>query len=141
MAERPTVVAPEGLAPRDLVFGLSVNGIDRAIPASLVQGSRVFVDAVGDVPILLLVSADGLAVRAFDARNRGTEIELFAREGATTWIDSGGQAWGFEGCTTVAGERGDCLKPIAVVRSYWFDWRGQHPETTLARAPGLRPRP
>ncbi len=134
MGQRASVVAPVGpFAARDLVFGITAGGADRAYLASSVRSSRVVLDHVGAVPVALLVATDGQSVRAFEAHAAGGDVELFADpQRPSTWIDATGAVWGFDGCTQPAGR---CLQPLPVMRSYWFDWRGRHPSTSVWTPP------
>jgi hypothetical protein len=145
MATRPSVTAPAGpLRPRDLVIGISVSGADRAFPLDLLDAPPSspsaarppLHDDVGDVPVILLVGEDGKSIRAFDARLEGRVVELYAAPGAD-WLDAEtGRAWGFDGCSVTPPKL--CLSHLPILRSYWFDWREHHPNTSVASAKGVR---
>lgn len=135
MARRPSVLPRVGpLAPRALVLGFHAGGVDRALPVDRVLASSVVMDEPGTATIALLVGPDGRSVRAFDARLPGgaAPIALFAQPAHPgVWVDAEGGAWGFDGCATSGAHQTRCLAPVALMRSYWFDWRAHHPTTTV----------
>src|SRR5829696_2653351 len=61
---------PKGspFAPRTLVVGVTVNGRSKAYPLDALRQSRVLLDTVGDVPLMVAVAEDGRSVRVFDRR-------------------------------------------------------------------------
>jgi hypothetical protein len=130
MKKRPAVIsyAENGIADRDLMYGIQAFGESKAYPSTTVFHEKLIQDRLGSEPIILLVGPDNQSVRAFRARVPGVEpLPDFYRTN-TGMIDSAtGKHWNFQGCT----EQKICLERIEVIADYWFDWRHYHPETTV----------
>lgn len=140
MLRTPTVIgAPDGvLAPRELVVGLSVGGVDRAYPVREVVARAPISDEVGGTPVLIMVGPDGQTIRAFERRlgGGGPALEM-GRDPSSALVDAGTQsAWEFRGCATAGPLRGQCMTPIALLKDYWFDWERYHPDSTVFAAAG-----
>jgi hypothetical protein len=139
VAARPTVVSVAGtpLDARALVVGISFDGADRAFPLPAVLKQWPIQDSVGKTPVVILVGPDGKSVRAFvsrpDSDGGGTKPLDFYRKAGDTWalLDSTGSEWNFQGCATSGRNQGQCLKPVHVLKEFWFDWRLYHSATTL----------
>ncbi len=137
MTKAKTVLAyPEsGIAARELMLGMTAGGASRAFPASRVTEAKVMQDAVGTVPVVLVVGPDGSSIRAFVARIGGQDAEFYRGTGAN-WIllDSvTASQWDFRGCAVTGRSKGKCLEPIGILKDYWFDWKNYHPNTTVYR--------
>ncbi len=109
------------LADREIVIGLSIGGHDKAYPMKSVLAQQPVLDRVGAMKIALLVGDDGRSIRAFD---RG-DVELF-RNG-TKLFDANGVEWNFNGRSSTGAQ----LKPLPVLKDYWFDWENYHPGTAV----------
>lgn len=138
MQKTRTVVdtSPTGVPPRELVFGIAINGKSRAYRYPDVIKARLILDRVGGQPILLVVGLDGLSVRAFaaDMPETGDDAEFYRNEqlgGGLLRDSNNGDTWNFEGCAVTGPLKGKCLAPIRVIKDYWFDWHLYHPETSL----------
>jgi hypothetical protein len=61
---------PKGspFGPRTLVVGVSLNGRSKAYPLDALRQSRVLLDTLGGVPLMVAVAEDGRSVRVFDRR-------------------------------------------------------------------------
>ena len=133
----PTVIdfPGSGLAGRDVVVGVEVNGVSRAYPFSALQTQSPIQDLVGGVPILLAVGPDGESVRGFVRRIDGQEADFFRKtEGAPDWalVDSrNATSWNFQGCPATDAQSAKCLERIAALKDYWFDWKNYHPATSI----------
>jgi hypothetical protein len=130
-----TVPARSGdvLKPRDVVVGVRLLGMARAYPLAALQKQSPVQDAVGGVPILLVVGEDGRSVRAFERTLDGRELSFFARPGISSrLVDSEtGSEWSFAGEAVAGPLAGKKLGKVFVLKDYWFDWRGYNPETTV----------
>ena len=61
----PMTFTGQGVADRDVVLGVSLEGQQRAFPLLKVKGSNPVEDQVGGVPVVLLTGPDGESVRIF----------------------------------------------------------------------------
>ena len=146
VSARPTVVSVAGtpLDARALVVGISLDGADRAFPLPAVLKQWPIQDSVGKTPVIIVVGPDRKSVRAFVGRlDEGGTLEFFRKtndtksdseksDGTWTLFDSTtGSEWDFQGCATSGPSQGRCLKPVYVLKEFWFDWKNYHPNTTL----------
>ncbi len=147
VAARPTVVSVAGtpLDARALVVGISLDGADRAFPLPAVLKQWPIQDSMGKTPVILVVGPDGKSIRAFVSRldEEGKTLEFFRRaneaksdgeKSSDTWTlfdSTTGSEWDFQGCATSGPTQGRCLKPVFVLKEFWFDWKLHHPATTL----------
>jgi hypothetical protein len=118
---------PKGspFAPRTLVVGVTVNGTSKAYPLGALRQSRVLIDVVGDVPLMLAIGEDGRSVRVFDRRIDGRDHEFVATPAARfTLTDLETMtAWDFGGRGTSGPLAGRTLARIPFLLEYWFDWQ------------------
>jgi hypothetical protein len=131
MQKTRTVVdtSQTGIAPRELMLGLVVEGQARAYPVKRLEEAKLIEDRLGQVAVLLVLGPDGKSVRAF-ARGAGE----FYRDAAGEMMDAEtGSRWDFRGCAVSGSAVGKCLRPLTVLKDYWFDWQQYHPETTVFR--------
>jgi len=151
MAKARTVIdfPGSGLKPRELVLGIHAFGASRAFPIELVKAEKLVEDRVGTEPVVLLLGPDGESVRVFQARTQdGVAAADFYRTGAEpakkidtaaispivhdpVMMDSAGNSWNFQGCAVSGPLTATCLKPVYVIKDYWFDWRNYNPRTTV----------
>jgi len=124
--------APE-LSNRDLVIGVSINGVARAYPVTAVQKQNPIIDNVGGTHLVIFMSEDGKSIRAFDRNVDGQEREFFLKPNSAPLrlIDEQGTEWDFAGTAVNGNLAGKQLKRIAVLKDYWFDWRTYNPKTTV----------
>ena len=137
LAKLPTVIGfPQGPLPnRELVVGISLQGVDRAYPVQTIQKEATVIDQLGETPVLILTGPDGKSIRAFVRRMDGAPLEFFRKTGEP-WalIDSQTSSeWNFQGCATSGPASGECLEALNLLKDYWFDWRQYHPATTVYR--------
>jgi hypothetical protein len=142
--EYPAVLSfPEhGLQSRDIMLGIEVSGEARAYLYSQIAKQQMINDLLGSESVLLAVGPDGQSVRAFSEEIPGLDMppEFFRTSGGEfTMIDSTtGSGWNFQGCAISGKLKGTCLKPVEVIKDFWFDWRNYHPATTVYSGPGNR---
>ena len=115
------------LPDREIVIGISIEGHDKAYPMKMVLAESPILDTVGRTRIVLLAADDGRSIRAFD---RGP-IDLY-RNG-TKLFDVTGTEWDFNGHAISGPLTGKQLRPVAVLKDYWFDWENYHRGTLVAR--------
>jgi hypothetical protein len=155
MAKVKTVIdfPGSGYKPRELVLGIHAFGASRAFPFELVKADKLVQDRVGTEPVILVLGPDGESVRAFQARTQAgmpaadfyrtavelekkTDVQALASAGhSPVMMDSAGNSWSFQGCATSGPLIGTCLKPVYVIKDYWFDWRNYNPGTTVYKNP------
>ena len=77
---RVVTTLPKGspFTPRTLVVGITLNGRSKAYPLDVLQQSRVLVDVLNGVPVMLAIAEDGRSVRVFDRRVDGRGHEFVA---------------------------------------------------------------
>lgn len=143
----PALVNPKTMAAgearwlddRDAVFGVSLNGEQRAYPLRIMDWHEMANDVVGGVPVALAyctLCGSGVLFRA-EAGGRRFEFGssgflfrsnklMYDRQTRTLWNHLSGEP--------VIGElaRGDVrLERLPVVITSWGEWRRQHPETRV----------
>lgn len=143
----PVVVAKnpaDKLEPRSLVVGIEINKTSRAFPFDALQKQQLILDEVGGVPLFLIVGEDQKSVRAFERRLNGQTLEFFvaAAENGKSQAETpqterrlidaeSGSVWNFTGKAIGGKLAGQQLKPIPVLKDYWFDWKIYHPKTGI----------
>jgi hypothetical protein len=73
-------------------------------------------------------------VRAFEARLDGRELEFVRPTDGSRGevVDVGtGSRWDFRGAAISGSLAGRRLRPVYVLRDYWFDWFTYHPTTAV----------
>jgi hypothetical protein len=125
--------ARDALKPRDVVVGVRLGGEARAYPLAALQRQSPVQDAVGGVPVVLVVGEDGRSVRGFERRVDGRELSLFAKPGVPLRLVDAetGSAWSFAGEAVAGPLAGKKLAKAFVLKDYWFDWRGYNPGTSV----------
>src|SRR5271156_7064402 len=152
VAKLPVVISFPGteLKSRDVVVGLTINGVARAYPWETFAKQSPVVDRVNGTPVLLVLGPDGKSFRVFVSRIDGRDAEFFLqantlqtnptadvekKSDATkqwTLIDTTtASQWNFQGCAISGPAQGKCLDRVPALKDYWFDWRNYHPETTI----------
>jgi hypothetical protein len=135
---RVPVVSKSGdgqpLGPRDLVIGITLNGISKAYSLAALQKQSPVTDSIGGVPLFIMVGEDNRSVRAFERTIDGRVHEFFknAAESPLHFLDAEtGSVWDFTGKAIAGPLAGTELRKIAVLEDYWFDWHNYHPEAGL----------
>jgi hypothetical protein len=136
--QRMPVVTPadpqDRLKPRSLIVGLELNSKSKAYAQADLVKQRLTLDELGGVPIFLIVGEDGQSVRAFERSVNGRTLEFFVKAEATTLqlVDAEtGSTWNFSGLAISGQLAGQKLKPVALLKDFWFDWKLYHPSTTI----------
>ena len=122
------------LGPRTLVVGLEVNGASVAYPFGALLKQSLILDAVGRLPIFVVLGDDQKSVRAFERSIDGRTLEFFVKQGASPFrlVDGEtGSEWDFAGKAIAGSLAGKQLKKIPVLNDYWFDWQTYHPDTGI----------
>ena len=128
---RVVTTLPKGspFTARTLVVGITVNGRSKAYPLEALRASRVLLDVVGDVPLMLAIGEDGRSVRVFDRRIDGRDHEFVATPSARlslTDLETISE-WDFSGRAISGPLAGRTLARIPFLLEYWFDWQTYQP--------------
>lgn len=130
------------LKPRTLIVGLEINGQSKAYPVESLQKQQLILDEVGGAPIFVLIGEDKKSARAFERKLDGRTLEFFvATEADKRQLPGGdsrhivdaetGSAWDFTGRCQSGELAGRHLKPVPILKDYWFDWKIYHPKTSV----------
>lgn len=135
MAKVPVVTpvrSGDPLKPRDLIVGVQLGGATRAYPMEALQQQSPVQDAVGGVPVLVVVGEDSKSVRAFQRTVDGRELSFFAKPGTLRLVDAEtGSEWSFAGEAVAGPLKGKKLAWVLALKDYWFDWRTYNPKTSV----------
>ena len=137
VARLPVTVAlakGDSLGPRELVAGVRLGDAARAYPFAALRQQNPVQDAVGGVPVVLVVGEDNRSVRAFERRVDGRELQLFLKPASAppVLVDAEtGSAWSFAGEAVSGPLAGKKLPKVYVLKDYWFDWKAYNPRTTV----------
>jgi hypothetical protein len=142
VAKLPVVISFPGteLKSRDVVIGLTIDGVARAYPWESFAKQAPLLDRVQGEPLLLALGPDGKSFRVFVSRVDGQDAEFFLQANGdsagagTDWklLDTTTQSeWNFQGCAISGAVQGKCLERVPALKDYWFDWRNYHPDTTI----------
>ncbi len=136
VARMPVAVASnldDALAPRDIVIGVSIDGVAKAYPLAALQRQSPVMDTIGGTPLLIVFADDKQSVRAFERIVDGRRLEFFAEtDPSTRLVDAEtGSDWDFTGTATGGPLKGKQLRKVAVLKDYWFDWKIYNPRTAL----------
>jgi len=124
----------QGLEPRTLVIGVSLNGAAKAYPLTTIQKQSPIIDSIGGVSLVILLGEDNRSVRAFERNVDGRKVEFFAKPRTLPLqlIDAEtGSLWNFSGRATAGPMAGRQLKKIPVLEDYWFDWKTYNRNTAV----------
>jgi hypothetical protein len=136
VAKLPVVISfPETeLKSRDVVIGLTINGVARAYAWETFVRQSPVLDRVNGVPLLLVLGPDGKSFRVFVSRIDGKDAEFFLQADNKDWrlLDTNtASQWNFQGCAVSGPAEGKCLERVPALKDYWFDWRNYHADTTI----------
>jgi hypothetical protein len=132
---RVVTTLPKGspFTPRTLVVGVTANGRSKAYPLDALRQSRVLIDVLGDVPLMLVIGEDGRSVRVFDRRLQRSPHEFVATPSTPltlTDLETMSE-WDFGGRATSGPLTGRTLARLPFLLEYWFDWQTYHPATEV----------
>jgi uncharacterized protein DUF3179 len=135
---RLPVVVPlakgDPLGSRDLVAGVRLGGKARAFPFTALRRQSPVMDAVGGIPVVLVVGEDSRSVRAFERRVEGRELQFFLKPASSppVLVDAEtASTWSFAGEALSGPLAGKKLPKVYVLKDYWFDWKAYNPETSV----------
>jgi hypothetical protein len=109
----------------------------RAFDWNELARERVINDQVGDMPIVLLLGADGASFQAFDARPAGSgpRLELERTADPARFRDRAtGAAWDETGLALDGRHAGTRLTALPAYQEFWHSWQSFRPATTARRS-------
>ena len=126
----PAALRSDGLAQKDVVFGIRAPGGVKAWPLSRFLPGRVINDRVGFLDVVVFGDAATRSVRAYDSGGRrfaagATDDEL--READQSGVD---RRWKVTEAALV-GPNGETLPRLPGHLAYWFAWVGNFEAATL----------
>ncbi len=115
----PALTADSRLSPKDYVFALRNNTVQKSWPLTLFKGGAVINDRVGEMGIVLIGNAKTRTVRAYRAGGKwfkvGPTIEQVIDEAGTLWN---------VGEDALLGPADQHLERLPGHVAYWFAWQG-----------------
>jgi hypothetical protein len=136
-ARLPVVVpvdTADKLSPRALVIGIKINGAAKAYPFTDLERQSPILDELGGVPLIIVLGEDKKSVRVFERSVDGRTLEIFAKPDThpLQLIDAEtGTTWDFTGKAIDGQLSGKQLKPVQLLKDYWFDWKIYNPKTAV----------
>lgn len=130
----PPEAEQDQLTRKELIAGLTVNGVAKAYPLTALENQSPIIDSVGGVHLMIVMADDGKSVRAFETDVDGRSLELYAKPDAVPLrlVDQEtGSEWDFSGRCVDGPMAGRQLKKVNVLTEYWFDWKNHHPSTAV----------
>ncbi len=127
------------MADTDVVFGVSVNGDDRAYPKRVLAWHEMFTDTIGGTDFAGVYCTLCGTVVMYETKHKGKQYQLgtsgFLYRSNKLMYDKATQSlwnttWGKPVIGSLVG-KGIELDQGAVVTTTWGEWRRRHPETTV----------
>jgi hypothetical protein len=115
----PAAATDARLKPKDIVYGVRLDGALRAWPVRAFAGGRVVNDRVGAVPLVAIGDGASETVRVY---HRGALS--FSAGLDSTLRDESGTTWSRTEAALVAPD-GRRLERVSGHNAYWFGWRNQ----------------
>jgi hypothetical protein len=132
-----------GIAPHELMLGVTVNGSSKAYPIKTILAAKVIEDSWEVVPVLILVGPDQASIRTFRSDLPGQKLTFLqpqpgnadknAIANAVAQDQETQSLWDFRGCAVQGKLTGQCLKSLDAHKDYWFDWLNHYPKTDVFR--------
>ena len=123
----------------NVVFGISINGDNRAYPKRILAWHEMFVDTVGGTPVAGVYCTLCGTVILYKTEHQGTQHKLgtsgFLYRSNKLMYDQQTQSlwntlWG-EPVIGPLAEEGIKLDYLSVVTTTWGEWRRRHPDTQV----------
>lgn len=109
------------LKPKEMVFGVDFNSVFKAYKSEDIKKNVV----LNDKNIVVFYNSET------------NQANFYLNDGMTFKYDNGkildnfGNKWGFEGLALDGNIKGETLKKIIPIYSFWFSWSAFHPDTEL----------
>ena len=134
-----TAANADYLGDDNIVFGLEINGDMRAYPKRILAWHEMFVDTVGDVPVVGVYCTLCGSMILYEATVNGVQHEMgtsgFLFRSNKLMYDKSTQSlwntlWGKPVIGPLVG-KGIRLPRRTLVTTTWGEWKRRHPETTV----------
>ncbi|MFB3043508.1 MAG: DUF3179 domain-containing protein [Nitrososphaerales archaeon] len=119
----------ERLAPKEFVVGVSINGVAKAYPISIL-GESAFMDEVGGEHLLVITKASEKLGAVFHARIDGAPLTFFMEDGEIKDEETG-SFWNSAGIAVGGPLEGRRLTQVPNSTEFWFAWALAHPDTEI----------
>jgi hypothetical protein len=106
------------------VIGVQVGSISKAYDWNRLKAQRVINDRIGEVPVVLVLSADQNSFAAFQRPGAGSVFTLNGN-----LLSAAGQSYDLSGRNINAPD--DRLKGVSAHQEFWHSWRTFHPGTLV----------
>ncbi len=124
---------------RNIVFGLEINGDVRAYPKRILAWHEMFVDRIGDIPVIGVYCTLCGSMIIYETQQGDTNYQMgtsgFLYRSNKLMYDRDTQSlWNTLWGNPVIGplvEQNIQLKRRSVVTTTWGEWRRRHPDTTV----------
>jgi hypothetical protein len=128
---------PESWQDKSWVVGVAAGGAARAFDWNELAKAKVLADRVGEIPVIVLLGADGASFFAYDARPPGgaAPLELEPAEPGKFRDRASGVAWSEQGKALDGPAAGVQLAAVPAYQEFWHSWRTFHPDTSARREP------
>jgi len=134
-----TAANADYLGDDDIVFGLEINGDMRAYPKRILAWHEMFVDTVGNVPVVGVYCTLCGSIILYEATVDGVQHEMgtsgfLFRSNKLMYDKSTQSLWNTMWGTPVIGPlvgKGIRLPRRTLVTTTWGEWRRRHPKTTV----------
>ena len=98
-----------GIAPHQLMVGVTVAGNSKAYPIETVLAAKIVQDRIDGTPVVMVVGPDGASIRAFEGNIEcgWCEVHVLTRSGRAAIRDAQtGSEWNFQGCAVNGSSQG-----------------------------------
>ena len=121
-------------AEKSWIVGVLAGDGARAFDWNELVESRAIADRVGEVPVALLLAADGVTFRAFDARWPGGIASLEPTDDPRRFVDAAtGTTFSDAGVALDGEHAGARLQALPAYQEFWHSWRTFHPGTSVRK--------
>jgi len=124
------------LAPKAMVLGLDLEGVNKAYPLKELQKARAINDQLGKQPVLIVHQPDSDTTTAFLARVDQQALKFEAADNqAHELMDLETHSrWDAYGNCISGKLKGSHLDELILEPEYWFAWSQFHPGTAIVMA-------
>jgi len=115
---------------KDIVYGVSFNDGSKAYPKNNMTAAGLINDSVGKEKLLVLHDKDLDVVKIFNRVLKSTELNFELKDGRI--IDTNtNSVWNYDGVAIDGSLKGNKLKRVDAVQSFWYVWAGFYPQTAV----------
>ncbi len=115
---------------KDIIYGVVFNDGFRAYPKNNVTVAGLINDRAGNERLLVLHDKDLDVVKIFDRMLKSSELN-FELRGDKIIDTNTNSVWNYDGVATDGALKGNKLKRVDAVQSFWYVWAGFYPKTQV----------